>query len=268
MRVKKTAVSYRTIIIKLPPPDAHLTQAATRTVCTHSGASSSPFPLSSQARFITALQPPLQVASLQTNCSTRLVQSQRDNVRVDHAQIERREEEIRVGQRDEHGAVDSWVALVDLASRLVRVPSILARAHQRRVREVQLRHPGDELRGARRRRGHVRVVGSDGLPGRIPGEVYLAAGEGQGLGAVARDGRAAVVPGDVEVDAGLVGGDVGARRVRGAVADHLPGSGVVGGEAVGVGLVGDVQGGEVLPCETRGVLRAHGNVRREVGPCP
>ena len=189
-------------------------------------------------------------------------------MRVDHAQVERRQEHIRIRQRNERRPVNRRVALVHLARRLVCVTRVIPRRHERRVRQVELRHPSDELRRARSSVSHVRVVGANGLAGRIPGEVHLTAGEGQRLGAVARDGWAARVPRCVYVDAGLVGGDVGAGGVRGAVSDGLPRGGIIWREAVRVGLVHDVQGGEVLPRETGRVLRAGADVRREVSPGP
>jgi len=192
-------------------------------------------------------------------------------VGVDHAQVEGSKEGVGISQRNEHGTVDGWVTLVDLSSGLVCETSVLAGDLKGRVCQVQLADPGNVRGGAGTGIRDVRVVGADSLTGLLPGEVDLLAGEGQGFAVVARDGRAAGVTwvlGAVDVDAGLIGGDGRVRGVSDAVANYLVGLGVVGREAVGVGLVVDKQRGEVLPCETGCVLRARADVGCQVGPCP
>jgi len=192
-------------------------------------------------------------------------------VGVDHAQVEGSKEGVGISQRNEHCVVDGWLALVDLTGRLVGETSVLAGDLKRSVGQVQLRDPGDVGRGAGRSVGDVGVVGADSLTGVLPSEVDELAGEGEGLSAVACDGRATGVArmlGAVDVDAGLVGVDGGVSGVGDAVASYLVGLGVVGREAVGVRLVVDEQSREVLPCETGGVLGARADVRSEVGPGP
>lgn len=98
--------------------------------------------------------------------------------------------------------------------------------------------------------GDVGVVGADGLSGSLPGQVDELTGEGERLRAVAGDAGRAAVAGvlvGVNVDARLIGGDGRVSRVSDALASNLVGLGVVGREAVGVGLVVDEQGREILP---------------------
>jgi hypothetical protein len=169
-------------------------------------------------------------------------------VRVDHGQVEGSEEKVTVGDSQEHGAVGGWVALVDLAGRLVGVTRVVASDGQGSVGQVKLADPGGEHGGASRGGGDVRVVGADSLSGSLPGQVDELAGEREGLRAVAGDTRCAAVAGvllRVDIDARLVGGDGGVSRVSDALASDLVGLGVVGREAVGVGLVHDVERGEV-----------------------
>lgn len=189
-------------------------------------------------------------------------------MRIDHSKVERRKEDIRISQSDEHGIVNSRVALEHLASRLVGVTRVLASDFKRSVGEIELGNPSDKLRLSSRRRGHVAVVGADGQTWRIPSQVDELAGEREGLGAVASDGWAAAVAGDINVDAGLVSRDGGVAGVGGAVAGDFEGLGIVGGDAAGVGLVDGAEGGEVLPCEAGGVCRTFRDVLREVCPCP
>ena len=72
----------------------------------------------------------------------------------------------------------------------------------------------------------------------------------------------------VDVYTALIGGDGRVGGVRGATASNLVWLGVVGREAVGVGLVVNEQSREVLPCQTSGVLRARADVWGKVGPRP
>lgn len=192
-------------------------------------------------------------------------------MRVDHAQVEGSKEWVRVGKSNEHGVVDSWVALVNLTSGLVGVTSVVASNLKRSVGQVELRDPGNEDRGASSGVGDVGVVGADSLAGVLPGQVDELAGEGEGLRAVAGNGRAARVAGmlsTVDVYTALISGNGRVGGVRNTVAGNLVGLGVVGREAVRVGLVVNEQSREVLPCETGSVLRARANVGSEEGPLP
>jgi hypothetical protein len=202
---------------------------------------------------------------------TSLVKTKSNNVGVDHAQVEGSEEGVGVGKRNEHGVIDSWVALVDLAGGLVSVTSVLAGNLEGSVGQVELGDPSDVGGGAGNGVSDVGVVGADEVTGLLPGEVYEPAGEGERLRAVVGDGRAARVAGvlgAVDVHAALIGGDGAVSWVGGTVTGDLEGLGVVGREAVGVGLVVNVQSREVLPCETSGVLRARADVGSKVGPLP
>jgi len=190
-------------------------------------------------------------------------------VGVDHAQVEGCEVRVGVGQSDEGGLVDdTGTASVDLTSGLVGVTLVLAGDGERSVGEVELVDPGNELRSASLGVGDVAVVRADSSARSVPKEADLLAREGKRLRAVAGDGRAATNTGDVQVDTRLVSRNVSDGRAGGAVVGALPVSGVVGVDAVDVGLVGDVQRREVLPCETGGVLGARADVRSEESPSP
>jgi hypothetical protein len=202
---------------------------------------------------------------------TGLVQTESNNVGVDHAQIEGSKEGVGVGERNKHGVVDSWVTLVDLAGGLVSVASVLAGNLERSVSQVELGDPGDVGRGTGNGVGDVGVVGADEVTGLLPGKVDETAGEREGLRTVASDGRAARVArvlGAVDVYTALIGGDGAVGWVGRTITGDFEGLGVVGREAVGVGLVVDVQSREVLPCETSGVLGTRADVGSEVGPLP
>lgn len=195
---------------------------------------------------------------------TSLVNAESDNVGVDHAQVERSEVGVGVGQGDEHGVVhDAGTTSVDLTSGLVGVTGVGTGLGDGSVGHVELVDPGDVLRLTSGGGGDVAVVGSDGLAGSVPDEADLLAGEGKRLRAVVGDTRAAGNTSLVQVDAGLDGGDVSLRGVGGAVAGALPVGGVVGVDAVDVGLVGDVQRREVLPCKASSTLGARADVGSE-----
>ena len=170
-------------------------------------------------------------------------------MRVDHGQVEGSKVKVAVGDSQEHGTVRGWVTLVDLAGRLVGVTRVVASDGQGSVGEVKLADPGGEHGSTGRGGGDVGVVGADGLSGSLPGQVDELAREGERLRAVAGDtGRAAVarVLIGVDADARLIGGDGGVSGVSDALARDLIRLGIVRREAVGVGLVHDVKGGEVL----------------------
>jgi hypothetical protein len=189
-------------------------------------------------------------------------------VGVDHGQVERSQEEIRVGDSDEHGVVGSRVALEDLGRWLVGEARVCAVHHQRRVGEVQLRHPRNEGRRSGGGRSDIGVVGANSLTGGVPGEVHHLSREGQRLRAVARNGRSTAVASNVHVDARLISGNQRVAGVDSTIANNLVRLSVVGREAVGVGLVDDVKSRKVLPCETGVVLRARADVGSQIRPSP
>lgn len=185
---------------------------------------------------------------LTTFCLTCLVKTKSNHVRVDHGQVEGSEEEVAVSDGQEHGAVRSWVALVDFAGRLVGVTGVVASDGQRSVSEVELANPGGEHGVAGGGGGDVGVVGANGLAGSLPGQVDELAREREGLGAVADDAGCAAVPGvlvGVDTDARLVGGNGRVSGVSNALARDLVGLSVVGRETIRVGLVHDVKSREV-----------------------
>jgi len=216
----------------------------------------------------------LQLIHIMINSRRRLstlVETEGQYVRVDHGKVEGGQEHVGVGKSNEHGTVDNGgTATVDLTSGLVSVTRVVGGLDERSVGQVELGNPGNELRltsdGVDR--GGVAVVGADSKTGSIPGEVDLLAGEGKRLRAVAGDGRATAVTGDVQVLAALLLGDSGDAGVGSAVTGDLVVGGIVGRPAVDVGLVDDVEGGEVLPCETGGVGRARRDVGSEERPGP
>jgi len=55
---------------------------------------------------------------------TGLVETESDNVRVDHAQVERSDVEVQVSERNEHGVVDKGITLVDGGVGLVCVTTV------------------------------------------------------------------------------------------------------------------------------------------------
>jgi hypothetical protein len=178
-------------------------------------------------------------------------------VGVDHAQVKGSEVRVGVGESDEHGVVhDTGTAGVNLTSGLVGETLVLAGNGERGVGKVELIDPGNELRSASLGVGDVAVVGADGKTRSVPNEANLLASEGKRLRAVVSNSRAAANTGNVQVDTRLVRRDGGDGRAGGTVVGALPVSSVVGADAVDVGLVGDVQRREVLPCETSGVLGA------------
>jgi hypothetical protein len=192
-------------------------------------------------------------------------------VGVDHAQVEGCQENVGVGESNEHGVVGHWVTLVDLASGLVSETSVVTGNLKGSVGQVELVDPGNELGCAGRGGGNVRVVGTNSLTGHLPGQVKKLARERERLGAVAgnaRSARVARVLSRVDVDTALLLGNGGVAGVSNALSSNLVGLGVVGREAVGVSLVVDEQGREVLPCEASGVLGARADIRGKVSPRP
>jgi hypothetical protein len=174
-------------------------------------------------------------------------------VGVDHAQVEGSQEWVGISKSDEHSVVGHWVTLVDLTSGLVGETRVVASDLQRSVGQVELANPGDELGCTGRGGGYVGVVGANSLSGHLPGQVEELAREGERLRVVAgnaRSARVARVLSSVDVDTALLLGDGGVAGVSNAVARNLVGLGVVGREAVGVGLVVDEQSWEILPCQT------------------
>lgn len=190
-------------------------------------------------------------------------------MRVDHAQVEGRKEDVGVGKSNESSVVDNTGATsVNLTSRLVSVTLIRTSDGQRSVGQVELVGPSDESRSACGSGCNVGVVGSNCLARSIPLEADLLSREGQRLRTVARDSWTTAVASNVQVDAGLVGWDVRSGWVGGSVSDALPVRSVVRRDTVDVGLVDNVEGWEVLPGQTRGVLGTGANVGGEESPCP
>lgn len=124
-------------------------------------------------------------------------------MRVNEGEIERRQIQIRIRNSDKHRLINRRIALVHFIRWLPRPALVRPSNLKRGIRGVDLRNPGQELGLASRCRGDVAVVGSNGLAGVFPLKEDFAAGEGQGLGLVARDGGRTVVAGCGIVHAGF-----------------------------------------------------------------
>ena len=62
-----------------------------------------------------------------------MVETQCDDVRVQHRGVERGDEEIEVGDHDRHGAVDDALGAIDEAQGLICEAGVIARERQWRV---------------------------------------------------------------------------------------------------------------------------------------
>ena len=131
-------------------------------------------------------------------------------MRVKHGQIVWRNSKVGIRKRKEHGAIDGRIVIPSRRIRLEGVGRVIPCAHvkERRVGDVELRHPSGKSRLSDRRRSHVAVVGSDQLSRTIPLQEDLTAWVREGDAAVLRNSRRAVqslVPGvQAELRAGNV----------------------------------------------------------------
>lgn len=152
-------------------------------------------------------------------------------MRINQRQIKRRNIQIPIRNRHKHRLIHRRITLIHLIRRLPRPALIRTCDIERRVGRVELRDPGEELGRAGGGGRRVAVVGADGEAGGVPCEEDLAAGEGEGFAAVARDRGRAVVACCCVVHAGLGVGKVGDAGVGDAGADDFVGGGVVGGDS-------------------------------------
>ena len=120
-------------------------------------------------------------------------------MRVQHRRVERSDIKIQISQQDSHGTVDDSVVAVHEALRLVCVAGVVTGDSERRIRQVQLLTPCDELGCAGAGSCDVGVIWSHALTGGVPLEENLLAWEAEGLGSVVGDGWTAAVAGHVEV---------------------------------------------------------------------
>lgn len=130
-------------------------------------------------------------------------------MRIDHAQIERRQKQIRVRESDEHGPVDSGITCESAHIGLDCHSSVSANVRERRIGEIELRDPSDKLRGSGGGGGDVAVVGADGFSGSLPGEIHFSAWVAERDGSVVGDRWAAVFSDHLGVETFLAHGDVG-----------------------------------------------------------
>ena len=187
---------------------------------------------------------------------------------INHTQIERRQEQIAISQGHEHGPIHRRISLIHNRRGLIRIPGPLFRNDERRIGEIQLRDPGNELWLPSLRRGHVTVIWTYGLAWLVPGKHDLFSREGEGFESIARYARSTTVAADIEIYTALVLRDFAVARVCDAVPDHFMFFSIVGREAIRVWLVDDMQGGEILPDQTRCVFGTGTDVRCQVGPSP
>ena len=188
-------------------------------------------------------------------------------MRIDHGQVEWCDVKVKIGQRQEHGTIGSRVALVGGHIRLDRVGGIAGNIVKRRVSDVELSNPGSKLRCASRSRGHIAVVGADGLPRSIPVEEDLTSRVRQRHGAVLGDGRPAIRALILGVKARFLRLDIGDAEGIGVSASGLiPHIGTI--DTCSIGLIENIQGWEVLPDQASLVGRARRDIRSQKSPCP
>ena len=89
------------------------------------------------------------------------VKTQRHNMGVQHGSVERRDEQIFIGEHDGHGTVDDAVRAVDESLRLVRVARGLGCEGEGGECQVELRAPCDPGRRAGGGGCHVAVIGTN-----------------------------------------------------------------------------------------------------------
>lgn len=65
-------------------------------------------------------------------------------MRVDHGKIERREEQVRVSDGNEHGVIGSWLALIHQVCGLVCVTRVGTGADQWSIGQIELGNPCDK----------------------------------------------------------------------------------------------------------------------------
>ena len=120
-----------------------------------------------------------------------LVQAKRNDMRIQHRRIERRNEKIQVRQHDSHGTIDDTIVAIHETFWLVSVPSGyiagIGRNGEGAVCQIELLAPPDPLRRAGCSGSDIAVVGSDGLTRAVPAEEDFLAGEREWLGFVVSD---------------------------------------------------------------------------------
>jgi len=72
---------------------------------------------------------------------TRLVDTEGNNVWVEHGKVEWSDVKVQIGDGNEHSTIDNAISLVHLASWLVSVASVVASEREIRECGIQLRVP-------------------------------------------------------------------------------------------------------------------------------
>ncbi len=185
-------------------------------------------------------------------------------------QVEGRQEDILVRQGHEDGPVDRRISFKGGRVGLNGRSRVVPRDGERRIRQIELRDPGDKSRGPEGGGvGHIRIVRAHELARVFPVEEDLATGEGERDGPVLRDPGPAILVDDGGIPASIFVRHRGVVERSGAgIVDELPEPSPVGIDARRVGLIQHPQGREVLPRQARLIGGAPADVRGQQGPRP
>lgn len=166
---------------------------------------------------------PLSLDLRPTYALASLVDGQGGDVRVNGRDIVGRDEEVKVGKGDEHGAVDGRVVLPRRHVGLDGVGGAVLEANvlQRRIGDVKLRQPGGELGRLHVSSSNVAVIRADELAGRVPAEKDLTTRVRERDSTVLANSSLTVAGLVVGVNTQLVLGDVGRRQRIGVGAGRL-----------------------------------------------
>jgi len=199
-----------------------------------------------------------------------LVEPQGTDVRIDHRQVERSKIKVTVRNGDEHGAIDGRVARVYLIGRLPCPAGVGTRNHERSVRQIDLGNPSDESWCSGSGGCDVAVVRTYGHARIIPGEEYFFPWEAEGFISFWGDGWSAAIAGFVyvHVDAARVCSDVRNAGISSTVANDFPVGGIIRRDPIGIWLILDVQGREVLPGQASVIFGTRADVWGQISPMP
>lgn len=178
-------------------------------------------------------------------------------MRIDLAEIERRQVNIFIGQGDENGSVDCGITSVCGDVRLNGGAGVVTRQFKMRVGQIKLGDPRHKARDPGRRGRDVGIVETYSLTGVFPAEKHLATGKGQGNAAVAGNGRAAILPHHVGIQTPIGIGNRSLIQRRGARGAHrFTQRRSVRIYPSRIGLIDDGEAGKVLPRQARLIGRA------------
>jgi len=118
---------------------------------------------------------------------SRRQDAQSPDMRIDQRQVERRQIQIAIRDRQKHRPIDRWIPNIHLIRRLIAKALVRARDLDRCICQIELRYPCQKLRAGSGRRGYVAVVRAHSPAWVFPLKENLAAGEGQGFASIARN---------------------------------------------------------------------------------